>query len=329
MPLSPSEFQQISSRAAVDVLLDNYRSIDMVHPRIMTRVTDPTVKPFGHKESTLQGSGSPVRRRPGQQIAEVTDGEGFTVRMAIKRYAKKLAIPDELVESMDAAGIGNYVRQNTANWGRSFATMKEELAAGLFNKGRLNAGDATYFDQTWPGEADPNPKVIYDGESFFGDAHVNKAGTTYSNVLDSTALSATAFDSAMTLLTSTNAKDEKDNKIDMPATHLLVPPALRATAMKILKSELQPGTAQNDANPYFGAVEPIVWRYLTSSTPWFLGSAGPQAGSRGVIYYDEGEPDFRTWYDENRRSWMVSSEIAVGYAVADFRAWVNGNGSAS
>ena len=56
---------------------------------------------------------------------------------------------------------------------------------------------------------------------------------------------------------------------------LLVPPALEKEASILLKSTGRTGTANNDVNPYQGALKLVVWDYLGSAaggsdTAWFV-----------------------------------------------------------
>lgn len=332
MPVSPSQFPALATAALAPVMLEEYSDTPAVYPSLCTRISDDELySPFGHKETVIPGFGEPEEREDGQEIASDDMAEGYTARMKVRLFSRSVSIPERLLEQMDDAGVQRAVLEGTRGWGRGFVARKERAVAGLFNSGRLNAGSAAVFNQSFAGEADPYPTVIYDGESFFGAAHPNRfdSSTTYDNTLDATALSATSLDTAIVRLTDTNAFNERGIRIDIPATTLLVPAALQAAAMRAIESRMLPGTAQNDVNPYFGRLQVIPWRYLTDSDGWFVGSAGAGAGSRGVIYYDNGEPDIRVHFDESTRSFVISAESRFGAAVADYRAWVGANLSAS
>ena len=73
----------------------------------------------------------------------------------------------------------------------------------------------------------------------------------------------------------TNFKDQAGLKVFARARKLLVPPQLEPVAIRLTKSELRPGTADNDVNAIIstsgGLPEGYMTNdYLTSSTAWFL-----------------------------------------------------------
>jgi len=73
----------------------------------------------------------------------------------------------------------------------------------------------------------------------------------------------------------TNFKDQAGLKMFSRARKLIVPPQLEPVAIRLLKTELRPGTADNDTNAIFttsGGL-PEAWMtndFLTSSFAWFL-----------------------------------------------------------
>ena len=73
----------------------------------------------------------------------------------------------------------------------------------------------------------------------------------------------------------TNFKDQAGLKVFARGRRLVVPPALEPTAIRLTKTELRPGTADNDINAIMmtagGLSEGyMVNDYLTSATAWFL-----------------------------------------------------------
>ena len=73
----------------------------------------------------------------------------------------------------------------------------------------------------------------------------------------------------------TNFKDQAGLKVFARARKLIVAPANEPTAIRLLKTELRPGTADNDTNAIFTTAGGLpegymVMDYLTSPYPWFL-----------------------------------------------------------
>ena len=56
---------------------------------------------------------------------------------------------------------------------------------------------------------------------------------------------------------------------------MIVPPNLESVAIRLTKTELRPGTADNDVNAILGMEQSLkegymVWDYLTSNFAWFI-----------------------------------------------------------
>ena len=73
----------------------------------------------------------------------------------------------------------------------------------------------------------------------------------------------------------TNFKDQAGLKVFARARKLIVPPQLEPVAIRLLKTELRPGTADNDTNAILmtsgGLPESFMTNdFLTSTRNWFL-----------------------------------------------------------
>lgn len=73
----------------------------------------------------------------------------------------------------------------------------------------------------------------------------------------------------------TNFKDQAGLKILARGKKLIIPPALEPTAIRLTKTELRPGTADNDINAIFSTAGGLsegylVNDFLTSTSAWFL-----------------------------------------------------------
>lgn len=72
-----------------------------------------------------------------------------------------------------------------------------------------------------------------------------------------------------------NWRDNANQRMNAKPRRLIIPPQLEPTAVRLLKTELRPGTANNDVNAILsvqGGVPEgyLVWNYLTSQFAWFL-----------------------------------------------------------
>ena len=119
-----------------------------------------------------------------------------------------------------------------------------------------------------------NPSVGGDGEALVSSAHPIDGGTvsnrpsTYVDLNEATLLNGM-------IDIRTNFRDQAGLKIFARGRRLIVPPQLEPVAIRLTKTELRPGTADNDVNAIMmtsgGLPEGyMVNDYLTSSRAWFL-----------------------------------------------------------
>ncbi len=138
----------------------------------------------------------------------------------------------------------------------SFNQLKEIAAANIFNN------CATY-----------DPTVGGDGVALASTAHPYDGGNwanTFSSQLD---LNESSLLQACINIRS-GFVDEAGLKIYARPKMLIIPPQLNPVATRLLKTELRPGTANNDVNAILsmpgGMSEYLVHDYLTSFYAWFV-----------------------------------------------------------
>jgi phage major head subunit gpT-like protein len=137
--------------------------------------------------------------------------------------------------------------------------------------------------------------AIYDGKALFATDHplLDKAGVVNSNKLTGV-LNDANLKTAIKMMRET--KDEAGNLIQFVPTKLIIPPALEDTAIRLLKSDLITGSANNDTNSYLKGkgIDIVVMDYLGlagggSDTAWFL-----QDGSRHELnFFWRKRPEFQ------------------------------------
>ena len=139
----------------------------------------------------------------------------------------------------------------------SFLQTKEIYAANVLNTGNV-----------------VNPNVGGDGQPLFYSAHPVD-GNTYANTPTVQAdLNEGSLLSAMISIRR-NFIDQAGLKFYARAKKLVVPPELEPVAIRLLQTELRPGTADNDVNAIRSTTGGlpegyIVNDYLTSAYAWFL-----------------------------------------------------------
>jgi hypothetical protein len=108
----------------------------------------------------------------------------------------------------------------------------------------------------------------------------------------------------------------------MPDT-LVVPRALRKTALEIVGSERVPENANNTINIQAGQWNIIVDPYLTSSTAWW--SVDSVLSRRYLKWYDRIGVEFAGTQDFDTMIWKYRGYARYGYGWSDFRWVYQGN----
>jgi phage major head subunit gpT-like protein len=119
-----------------------------------------------------------------------------------------------------------------------------------------------------------NASVGGDGVALIATNHPIDGGTISNRPAVDVDLNESTLLNAMISI-RTNFKDQAGLKVFARGRRLVVPPALEPTAIRLTKTELRPGTANNDVNAIMmtagGLPEGyMVNDYLTSARAWFL-----------------------------------------------------------
>jgi phage major head subunit gpT-like protein len=195
--------------------------------------------------------GLPDVKNEGQSIRFDTDSEGYKTRMTNVVYglgwmASREEIEDNQYESRAA--------RRSRNLAYSMAQSKEIIHAAHFNNG---------FSGSYVGG---------DAVAFFSTAHPTFAGNKANKpTVDADLSEAALEDMLIDIRLMTNSRGLK---MYFRGRELVVPPQLSFVAERLLKSEKQSGTANNDINAVrsSGMLSKgySVWDYLTDPKAWFL-----------------------------------------------------------
>ncbi len=184
----------------------------------------------------------------------------------------------------------------------AFAQFKEIQAANVLNLGQ------TYVTSQ-----------IGDGVALFSTAHPYDGGT-WAN----TSTVAKALNESTLLADMTNVRtqfvNERGLRILARARRLVVPPNLEAVAIRLTKTELRPGSADNDVNAILtlsgGLPEGfIVLDFLTSNFAWFL-----TTNIEGLIHMLRIPYESDMWVDNITDNLLVKSYERYSFGINDPRA---------
>jgi|TARA_R100001443_G_scaffold30505_2_gene44268 hypothetical protein len=186
--------------------------------------TEQSMKAF-EEDVQMIGFGAAPTKAEGAMINYDSGREGFVSRYVHETVALAFAITEEAEEDGLYGSLGAKYARALA---RSMQQTKEVKGANVFN-------NAT------------GTSVGGDGVSLLNGSHPLGGGGTASNKLAVAAdLSETSLESL--LIQISEAVDDRSIPVALSGRKLAVPPQLVFIAERILKSNLRPGTADNDIN---------------------------------------------------------------------------------
>lgn len=150
----------------------------------------------------------------------------------------------------------------------AFLRAEELYAANVLNA-------ASTYDNTIGG----------DGVALASTAHPVDGATVSNLASPAASLNETALLNAQVAINA-NWRDNANQRMNAKPRRLVIPPQLEPTAVRLLKTELRPGTSDNDVNAILSVQGGIpdgylVWNYLTSAFGWFVATDQP-----GLVHMD-------------------------------------------
>ena len=201
------------------------------------------------EEVKLSGFDAAPVKDEGSAISYDAAQESFTARYNHETIAMGFAITEEAIEDNLYDSLS---ARYTKALARAMAHTKQVKAVVPLNDTTYQSGD---------------------GVVLFSTAHPLVSGGTNSNTQSTAAdLNETSLEAAVIQIGKWT--DERGLLIAAQPQKLVIPPDLQFVAARIMKSELRPGTADNDINAVrsMGVVPggSIVNHYLTDTDAWFL-----------------------------------------------------------
>jgi hypothetical protein len=184
----------------------------------------------------------------------------------------------------------------------AFAQFKEIQAANILNLGNVY-----------------NSAIVGDGQALFSTAHPFDGGTWANTSATPKSLNESSLLSDM-INVRTLFVNERGLRILSRARRLVVPPNLEPVAIRLCKTELRPGTADNDVNAILttsgGLPEGfIVLDFLTSNFAWFL-----TTNIEGLIHMMRIPYESDMWVDNITDNLLVKAYERYSFGYNDPRA---------
>ena len=229
-----------------------------------------------------------------------TASRGFEVEYSHTQFASGFIVERSLADDMQYTAIFSRAEE----LGAAFARKKRKQAAGVFN-------DAFSTSASVAG---------YDGNPLCDTTHERSRtdSTSVSNEL-SAALTSDSLETAIT--TMQGMKDDIGEEITIMPNVLVVPRALRKTALEITQSEHVPENANNAINVHDG-MSVIVDPYLTDTNNWFI--VDTAMARRYLKWYDRVDVEFGNEGDFDTMNRKYRGYMRYSFGWSDFR-WILGN----
>lgn len=182
----------------------------------------------------------------------------------------------------------------------SFKQTKEIIGANILNAGTVY-----------------NPNVGGDGVALFSTAHPVDGGVYANRPATDLSLNESGLEAAE--LAIRYFPDQAGLRIMARAKKLVVPPQLEYIAIRLLKTELRPGTANNDVNAQVqGGFMPegyMVMDFLTSPFAWFV-----KSDKKGLLYLQRRGFDTDMQVDFTTDNLLVKATERFSFSHHDPRA---------
>lgn len=244
---------------------------------------------------------APVKQEGAATLFD-TAQEGYTTRYIMETISMGFALTQEAFEDNL---YGSLSSRYSTELGRAMRNTKEIKAAAIFNNGFTALASGGYG--------------VGDGVPLFSTAHPQVAGPTISNTptvavdLNETSLEAATIQIA-------KWTDDRGKLINARVRKMHVPVDNQYVATRILDTQLQPGTAQNDVNALrvMSAVPEgfSVNHYLTDVDSWYLQTDVPNGAKyfNRVPVSEDSDGDFDTgnirYRQRERYAFGVSDYLA-------------------
>lgn len=232
--------------------------------------------------------------------------KGHEKRFTHVEFAKGIVVERKLIDD----NLTEIAFDRAAALGDSAFRKREKGAASVFTNAFTDSG--TNDD----GMAIAGP----DSVGLCSAAHPLSSETTSTQSNEGT-LSLTESNLSTTRQLHMALTDPSGDIMDVMPDELLVPPELEDTAVKIVRSGQEPGSANNAVNPQAGRFRLLTWHYLTDANAWFTMDSSRRR--RSLLWYDRIPLEFGREEDFDTFQAKWRSYMRYSYGWRDW-AWIYG-----
>jgi len=263
-------------------------------PEEFSAIFDKEMSAMNFEEDVnVHGFGLGVVKPEGTAITYDSMQQGFIKRYIHIVYGLGFIITREAIEDNLYMKLA---KSNTEALAHSMKQVKETVAANVLNRA---------FSSSYTGA---------DGLELCSTSHLLSKGGTFQNKLSTAAdLSEASLEQA--LMDIGGFVDDAELKMSARGMKLIIPRQLEFEAQRILKSDLQPGSANNDINVLMsGRYLPggfAVNHYLTDSDAWFVKTDVPN----GLRHFERRamQIDNDTEFDSDNMKFKATERYSFGW----------------
>ncbi len=262
-PMTIGQFGKAVDPAVRKHFVDTYQQIE---PTIEKIYVTANQQDYNEQHQNYTGLGSLQVVGQGAAYPSNSPIQAWGTTYTPVKYGDTLQITDEL-QRYDKSSIAKATTAAELQ-AKEVARSVDKRAAGV-----LINGFNTAFTS------------LGDGKPLFSISHTMSNGSTAQSNASATGIILSEANLETGMLAMEQILDERGEMVNFYADRLVVPPALRKSALIITHSENRSGTTDNDLNAYnikeykgLYVDEVVVWKYLWSgiggsNTAWYLQSS--------------------------------------------------------
>jgi phage major head subunit gpT-like protein len=264
----------------------------------------------------IGGAGKLKKKDEGDSVQRTDLKLSYETEFVHDTFANGVTVTMENIQDRDYADK----LDEFAHLARSARYSMDEAKAQVFNGGFATTVTVNGYKLS----------LLNDGKPLFSTVHPLQTGATASNASSTGApLNASTLEAGRKSIMETVADDGTFLGFSGKLT-LVVPPALRKTAVEITKSELDAASSNNAVNVFRGEIDVMECTFLGaaaggSDTAWYLVGADAK-----LIFIERLSPSFDMTVDGNTkdRSYDAVARWSVGHADWRFTYGSSGTGAA-
>jgi hypothetical protein len=304
-PINTSTFFQSNSKVLKAVYVQNIKKVPPLYQEIFNTLDVDMKRPF-YTALPIIELGPLAVKTEGQSPVFDQAFEGIPTTFLYQTFALAYKITEE-AELEDALSL---IKRLPGMLAYSEQITKDLLFWQLFNLAFTAGVNGS------------------DGVPLVSAAHpLGVSGQTFSNSGALTALSPESLQAAF--ISFHTMLSDRTNPMYKTPKHLVIPPQLQKIAEEILGSQYYPYSGENRKNVVERSVTPLVSRYLTSPTAWFVlaGKGDIEGDSHSLVTGFKWQNRQRTWTDEATGNMNHRTSFRTTFGFLNWRGFWGSQGS--